>query len=149
MSYFGCYEGETLQNRVVLGVRLGRLKRGGTIDILGGKARRRRKILVILGPRFVDFTRENGQKRGPKRAKSRDLTVPPLVFRNPASKGGGTVTPISPDTVFLFIFVVAKLHQFVGTEGGEREGGKGERQGFWRKIERGRGVVRNSFVICF
>ena len=68
---------------------------------------------------------------------------------DPENKGGGTVTPISPDTVFLFIFVVAKLHQFVGTEGGEREGGKGERQGFWRKIERGRGVVRNSFVICF
>ena len=95
MRILAVMRGETLLNRVVLGVRLGRLKRGGTIDILGGKARRRRKILVILDPRFVDFTRENGQKRGPKLAKSRDLTVPPLVFRNPASKGGDSDTHIS------------------------------------------------------
>ena len=89
MRILAVMRGETLQNRVVLGVRLGRLKRGGTIDILGGKARRRRKFLVILDPRFVDFTRENGQKRGPKRAKSRDLTVPPLFSEIRPRRGGG------------------------------------------------------------
>ena len=70
MGYLAVMRGETLQNRVILGVRRGRLKRGGTMDILGGKARRRRKILAISDPLFNDFTRENGQKRGPKWAKS-------------------------------------------------------------------------------
>ena len=79
MGYLAVMRGETLQNRVILGVRRGRLKRGGTMDILGGKARRRRKILAILDPLFGDFTRENGQKRGQKMVKSRYLTVPPLV----------------------------------------------------------------------
>ena len=61
-----------------------------------GKTRRRRENFAILGPLNGDFTRENGQNRGPKVAKIRTLTDPPL-FSEIWSRRGGSVMVISPD----------------------------------------------------
>ena len=66
-----------------------REKNRGFVGCSKGKTRRRRENFGILGPLNSDFTRENGQNRGPKSVKIRNLADPPLVFRDLTQKGGG------------------------------------------------------------
>ena len=80
-----------------------------------GKTRRRRENFAILRPLNGDFTRENGQNRGPKVAKIRTLTDPPL-FSEIWSRRGGSVTVISPDSLAKFRADILENCQFFSSK---------------------------------
>ena len=69
-----------------------------------GKTRRRRENFAILGPLNGDFTRENGQNRGPKVAKIRTLTDPPPCLARSGPEGGVS----DGDNMYLLILRNAK-----------------------------------------
>ncbi len=62
----------------------------GKTSLLGGRARRRRKILGFWGPPKCDSLRGKRSKRGPKSEKKPSTDPPPpLVFEPIGREGGG------------------------------------------------------------
>ena len=57
--------------------------------LLGGRARRRRKILAFWGPLKCDSLRGKRSKKGPKSGKIPHLSHPPFFSDDLGQKGGG------------------------------------------------------------